>query len=172
MIEAVVYTSNTGETEKYAKTFAVKAGLPCVKLEEASTLEKGAHIIYFGWIFADTIQGYDKACGKYDIPCVCGVGMSTAGTKNREIRKATGLGEEVVLFSLRGGLHMDRLKGIHRLILSAVRKANIRQLEGKERTAQEEDELALWKEGGSRFDENALLPVLGWYQSCLKKNHE
>ena len=30
MIEAVVYTSNTGETEKYAKTFAVKAGLPCV----------------------------------------------------------------------------------------------------------------------------------------------
>ena len=42
MIEAVVYTSNTGETEKYAKTFAVKAGLPCVKLEETSTLEKGA----------------------------------------------------------------------------------------------------------------------------------
>ena len=80
MIEAVVYTSNTGETEKYAKTFAVKAGLPCVKLEETSTLEKGAHIIYFGWIFADTIQGYDKACRKYDIPCVCGVGMSTAGT--------------------------------------------------------------------------------------------
>ena len=79
---------------------------------------------------------------------------------------------EIDLVDLRGGLHMDRLKGIHRLILSAVRKANIRQLEGKERTAQEEDDLALWKKGGSRFDENALLPVLGWYQSCLKKNHE
>lgn len=171
MIEAVVFTSNTGETEKYAKAFAEKAGLPCVKLKETSSLENGAQIIYFGWIFADTIQGYDKACRKYDIPCVCGVGMSKAGTKNREIRKATGLGEEVVLFSFRGGLHMDRLKGIHRLILSAVRKANIRQLEGKERSVQEEDDLALWKEGGSRFDENALLPMLDWYHSWLKKKH-
>ena len=40
-LKAVVYTSNTGETEKYAKAFAVKENLPCMELKEAEeSLEK------------------------------------------------------------------------------------------------------------------------------------
>lgn len=57
-LKAVVYTSNTGETEKYAKAFAVKENLPCMELKEAEEcLDKHASLIYFGWIFADTISG-------------------------------------------------------------------------------------------------------------------
>ena len=39
MITAVVYTSNTGETEKYARCFAEKVNLPCMDLKHADTLD-------------------------------------------------------------------------------------------------------------------------------------
>ena len=164
MITAVVYTSNTGETEKYARCFAEKVNLPCMDLKHADTLDKGTQIIYFGWIIADTVQGYDNAEKKYVIPCVCGVGISASGTKHEEVRKATGIPESVQLFTLQGGLHMEKLRGMHRLILSVVRKSSIRKLEEKQRNPQEEDDLDLWRNGGSRFDETALDPVIRWYR--------
>ena len=88
MITTVVYTSNTGETEKYAKGFAEMVHLPCMDLKHSSDYAEGTSVLYFGWVFADHIQGYEKAQQRFHIPCVCGVGMSTAGTKDETIREA------------------------------------------------------------------------------------
>ena len=88
MITTVVYTSNTGETEKYAKAFAEMVHLPCMDLKHSSDYAEGTSVLYFGWVFADHIQGYEKAQQRFHIPCVCGVGISTAGTKEETIREA------------------------------------------------------------------------------------
>lgn len=164
MITTVVYTSNTGETEKYAIAFAEMVHLPCMDLKHSSDYAEGTSVLYFGWVFADHIQGYEKAQQRFHIPCVCGVGMSTAGTKDETIREAMKLDDNTVLFTLQGGLHMKQLKGMHKLILSVVRKSSISSLESRQRTPQEEDDLLLWKEGGSRFDPSALTPIVSWYE--------
>ena len=58
-MDAIVYTSNTGFTEKYAKLLGGKLFLPVYSLEEAKgKLAAGAEIIYLGWLMAGTVKGY------------------------------------------------------------------------------------------------------------------
>ena len=51
MIQAIVYTSNTGSTERYAKLLGHETDLPVCSLDEAKkALKSGTEIIYLGWI--------------------------------------------------------------------------------------------------------------------------
>ena len=62
MIKAIVYTTNTGNTERYAKMLGQRIGLSVYALEDAKkSLEKGTEIIYLGWIMASSIKGYKEA---------------------------------------------------------------------------------------------------------------
>ena len=89
MIQAVVYTSNTGSTEQYARLLAQEAGLSVCSLEEAKkTLKSGTRIIYLGWVMAGSIQGYADAVRLYRIPMVCAVGMEPTG-KEQALRGKT-----------------------------------------------------------------------------------
>ena len=52
-MEAIVYTSNTGSTARYAKLLGHELGIPVYSAAEAKkTLPAGAGIIYLGWIMA------------------------------------------------------------------------------------------------------------------------
>ena len=64
-MRAIVYTSNTGSTEKYAKMLSHQICVPSYSMEEAKTKVKpGAEIIYMGWIMAGKIKGYPEAARK------------------------------------------------------------------------------------------------------------
>ena len=50
-MRAIVYTSNTGSTAKYAKLLSHQICVPSYSMAEAKTKVKpGAEIIYMGWI--------------------------------------------------------------------------------------------------------------------------
>ena len=52
-MNAIIYTTNTGSTEHYAKLLAQKTGLPVYSLAEAKKrVFAGAEVIYLGWIMA------------------------------------------------------------------------------------------------------------------------
>ena len=52
-MDAIIYTTNTGSTEQYAKLLAQKTGLPTYSLAEAKKRNfVGAEAIYLGWIMA------------------------------------------------------------------------------------------------------------------------
>ena len=58
-MKAIVYTSNTGSTARYAKLLGHETGLPVYTSETANrNLPAGAEIIYLGWIMASEIKGY------------------------------------------------------------------------------------------------------------------
>lgn len=77
MIKAVVYESNTGFTKRYAELFAAKLELPCYTIKEAAkNTEKGAEIVFFGWIYANKIKCLKKACKRWNVVCAAGVGMN------------------------------------------------------------------------------------------------
>lgn len=109
-MDAIVYTSNTGFTEKYAKLLGGKLFLPVYSLEEAKgKLAAGAEIIYLGWLMAGTVKGYKPAVRRYRIRAVGAVGMAATGTNTDQVRKSNHLPEKIPVFTLQGGYDSSRL---------------------------------------------------------------
>ena len=170
-MKAIVYTSNTGYTAEYAKMLGEKLSLPVYELGAAQKeLNKGAEIIYLGWLMAGKVKGYAKAAKTYRLRAVCGVGMSAGGSQTEELRRGNAIDQSVAVFTLQGGFDLSRLHGVYRPMMSLMRKSVCKKLEAKtDRTAGDEDILDLFKNGGSRVSEEKLSPVLKWYEQSGKE---
>lgn len=100
-MKAIVYTSNTGSTKKYAKMLSQKLEIPSYSMDEAKkNVNSRAEIIYLGWIMAGKIKGYAQASRKYKIQAVCGVGMGQTGTQIPELRQKNRIPQNIPLFTL------------------------------------------------------------------------
>ena len=73
---AIVYTSQTGFTARYAALLAERTGLPCRPLKEAAALPRGTAVIYLGWLCAGGIKGLKGARRRFRTAAVCAVGMA------------------------------------------------------------------------------------------------
>ena len=142
MIQAIVYTSNTGSTERYAKMLGHELELPVYSLDEAKkALKGGQEIIYLGWIMAGTVQGL------------------------REIREKNQIPETVQLYTLQGGYLIHKLRGAHKLMMLMVTSTAGKALAEKiDRTPEEDDLLALMQNGGSRVSMEQLAAPIRWCQ--------
>lgn len=168
MIQAIVYTSNTGSTEQYARLLGQETGLPVRSLTEAkNALKSGAQILYLGWVMAGGIQGYADAARLYRIPMVCAVGMEPAG-KEQELREKNGIPQDAALFALQGGYQPDRLRGIQKLMMRMITGSMAKKLAAKaDRTPEENDLLDLMQHGGSRVSPENLAGPLRWCREHL-----
>ena len=102
-MEAIVYTTNTGSTEQYARLLAQKTGLPACSLAEAKKRGfAGAEVVYLGWIMAGSVKGYTAAAKRYRVCAVCGVGMGQTGTQTESVRKKSAIPANIPLFTLQG----------------------------------------------------------------------
>lgn len=175
MIQAIVYTSNTGSTERYAKLLGHETDLPAYSLEEAKKiLKSGAQIIYLGWIMAGGIQGYREAEKRYQISMVCAVGMEPAGKQQRDVREKNNIPAEVELFTLQGGYLPHKLRGVHKLMMLMVTSTAGKALAEKiDRTPEEDNLLELMEHGGSRVSiENLSAPIQWCRQNLGGAEHE
>ena len=165
-MKAIVYTSNTGSTARYAKLLGHETGLPVYTSETANrNLPAGAEIIYLGWIMASEIKGYKKAAKQYTVQAVCGVGMGQTGTQVMEVRKKNAIPDSIPLFTLQGNFRMDRLHGIYKLMMGVMVKTAGKALAEKtDRTAEEDDMLDMMLHGGERVRPENLSDVLNWYR--------
>ena len=168
MIQAIVYTSNTGSTERYAKMLGHELELPVYSLDEAKkALKGGQEIIYLGWIMAGTVQGYREAEKHYQIVMVCAVGMEPAG-KEQELREKNGISGDAALFALQGGYSPDRLRGIQKLMMRMITGSMAKTLAAKaDRTPGEDDLLDLMRHGGSRVSPENLAAPIRWCRENL-----
>ena len=168
MIQAIVYTSNTGSTEQYARLLGQKTGLPVCSLEEAKkTLNAGTQILYLGWVMASGIQGYTDAARLYRIPMVCAVGMEPAG-KDQELREKNGIPQDAALYPLQGGYLPDRLRGVQKLMMRMITGSMAKTLAAKaNRTPEEDDLLDLMRHGGSRVSREKLAGPIRWCRENL-----
>nr|WP_325195998.1 hypothetical protein [uncultured Oscillibacter sp.] len=165
-MKAIVYTSNTGSTARYAKLLGHETGLPVYTSETANrNLPAGAEIIYLGWIMASEIKGYKKAAKQYTVQAVCGVGMGQTGTQVMEVRKKNAIPDSIPLFTLQGNFHMDRLHGVYKLMMGVmVRTAGKALAEKTDRTPEEDDMLDMMFHDGERVRPENLSDVLNWYR--------
>lgn len=164
-MNAIIYTTNTGSTERYAKLLAQKTGLPAYSLAEAKKrVLAGAEVIYLGWIMAGSVKGYAEAAKRYRVCAVCGVGMGQTGTQADSVRKKSAVPADIPLFTLQGNFDVKKLHGIYRLMMEIMVKTVGKALaEKKDRTPEEDDMLDMMLHGGERVKEENLSAVLDWY---------
>ena len=166
-IEAIVYTSNTGNTRQYAQMLAARTGLPVYSAKDAETaLSQGASVIYMGWIRASVIVGYREAAARYAITCVLAVGMGETGGQLPELRKKNGLAESLPLFTMQGGLFPAKLRGMNAFMINFSRRKAIKVLKAeKKRTEAQNAMLIMLSKGASFVQEKHLQKPLFWLQS-------
>lgn len=164
-MDAIVYTTNTGSTEQYAKLLGRETGLPAYPLGEAQRMVvTAAEIIYLGWIMASSVKGYAAAAKRYNVRAVCGVGMWQTGTQQDAVRKKTGVPAGIPVFTLQGNFDVKKLHGVYRPMMEIMAKTVGKSLAAKaDRTPDEDDILELMLRGGERVKAENLKAVLDWY---------
>lgn len=129
-MNAIIYTSQTGSTERYAKMLGEALELPVYNVKEALPKEKD--IIYLGWIRASKIQGYKTINKKYNIEIIIGVGMGPNDTQIELLRQKNKIPLEVPLYTLQGNIHPELLHGMDKIMMTIAVKATIKGLSEKE----------------------------------------
>lgn len=173
-MEAIVYKSNTGSTEHYAKLLGHELNLSVYSTDEAKNkLPAGAEIIYLGWIKAGKVQGYRKAMKKYKICAVCAVGMGQTGTQKKELREKNSIPEKIPVFTLQGNFNIEKLHGIYRMMMNIMVKTVGKALEKKtDRTPEEDDMLDMVLHGGERVKMQNLKEVIRWYDGRVSTSKD
>lgn len=166
-MNAIIYTTNTGSTECYARLLTQKTGLPAYSLAEAKKrVFAGTEIIYLGWIMAGSVKGYTEAAKRYQVRAVCGVGMGQAGTQTDSVRKKSAIPAGIPLFTLQGNFDVKKLHGVYRLMMEIMVKTAGKGLaEKSDRTPEEYDMLDMMLHGGERVKAENLSAVLDWYNT-------
>lgn len=161
--EAIVYTSQTGHTGKYAKILGEKTGLQVYNLKEAAKeLDRGTRIIYLGWLFANSIKGYKKANRLFNISAICAVGLGDTGTGVAEVRKRNSLPESTPLFTMQGGIDRSKLRGFHKLMIKMLTKGLTSQ---KNPSEQDKRMLELLTHENHLVSEENTVAFMEWYVS-------
>lgn len=159
-ISAIVYTSGTGFTRRYAQMLSRASAIPNYDLGNPGFLPAdGVKILYLGWLCAGGIKGLSKARRRWQVQAVCAVGMApdndlkTLAEHNRV---------DCPLFYVQGGYAPDKLKGANKLIMAFVTKLIAKAQAKQAKTSEDLEQLALFRTGCDFVDEAKLAPVLSW----------
>ena len=162
----IVYVSNSGFTEKYAKMLSDKTGIEAITLAEAQKkIPHGEDIIFMGWLMAGIIKGLKKASGIYNIKSVCAVGMCSY---DEDYAKKTKTDNQITteFFYLQGGFNINKLHGIYKLMMNVMKKTVVKKLSEKpDQTPMEKEMVEISLNGGDHVSEENLTPVLSWVKS-------
>lgn len=159
---AIVYTSNTGHTEQYARMLGRRTGLSVFDMcESAKQLTRGTPVLYLGWLHASHVKGFQSAVKRFSVCAVCGVGLCDNGTMVDEVRKATLIPAQTPLFILQGGIDRSKLKGLNMLLISMLTRG---LASNKKRSEQEDRMLELLKKDASYVCEENLAEIIEWYE--------
>lgn len=158
-VSAIVYTSNTGFTRRYAQLLSRAAALPAYDLAGSALPADGAPVVYLGWLCAGGIKGLGKARKRFQVKAVCAVGMSP---ENDLKALAERNGVECPLFCAQGGYAPEKLKGMDKLVMSVVTRLIASTQAKKVKTPEERAQLEQIRTGCDFVDEASLAPLLAW----------
>lgn len=170
-MKAIVYTSNTGFTRKYAQLLSEALGIPAYNAglgEDRKSISKSDEIIYMGWISANKIEGLKKAFKRYRVRAVCPCGISEpADSVVNDLINKNSIPADVPVFYLRGGMDFSRLTGMQQKMLTmfagVLKKTAMTQTDQAE--AKKAAELVKILDRGADFtDKMKLRPIISWYE--------
>ena len=158
--KAILYTSNTGFTTRYAAMLSARLGIPAHPLAWAlKTLPAGTPVIHMGWLMAGSVRDCRKAARRFDVRAVVGVGLGDTGAQDEQARRACRLPADVPVFTVQGGMKLSELQGPYRIAIRLLTRAVAAK---KNPTPGEARMTALLQAGGDFVSEKELAAVLAW----------
>ena len=165
-MDAIVYTSQTGSTAKFARLLGEELRLPVYQLKRAQTdLRDGAEIIYLGWLMAGQVKGYKQAAKRFRIAALAAVGMGPAGEQVEEVRKANDLRQEMPVFTLQGGYAPGKLRFPYNLMMALAKGPLKKKISQGGDTPETRQMLELMDKGCDMVSREQLQPLLDWLES-------
>lgn len=163
-MKAIIYKSNSGFTKKYAEILSEKSGIPAYDINEGMKIvSAGSEIIYMGWLMAGKISGYKKAKAKFNVKCVCAVGMAAFTEKYQQETKEWNAVKDSEFFYLQGGFDINKLHGMHKFMMKTMIKSMKPKIEKKEeKTLEDLELLEMAEKGKDCVSEENLKGVLEW----------
>lgn len=128
MKRIVLFQSNSGFTEKYARWIAEELGCEALPRKKVNAKELADYdqVIFGGWIMGSHIMGYDKIKA-LNLPhlFVFGVGATPASKELVEsLRNVNAMGSEPLYYYV-GGVSQEKLGFIQKGMLKMVSKATL-----------------------------------------------
>ena len=158
--KAIIYTSQTGFTERYARMLSRELHIPCYSADIArANLKKKTPVIYFGWVKMGSVVGYKAVARRFDVLAVCPVCDNIDAGFENDVRAKHAIPEDVPVFALLGGLDFSKLSRAEAALMKAVTFAMARSEKNPGKKAVLKD---LHKHGADYVDEKYLLPVIAW----------
>ena len=160
----IIYASNTGYTEKYAKILQEDLNMPAYPMNNVPDVHKGKDVIFLGWLMAGNVMGYHKASKLYNVKCVIGVGMTPESAEQAEfVKRKINAPAEVPVFYVQGGYDAKKLRGLYKMMMKVKTPDIMKRFDGKSEEEKKSD--AVYKmitEGYSVVSEEHLGDVLAW----------
>ena len=117
---SIVYVSNTGSCEKYAKMLSDKTGYPCYPLADSDSAV-GGDVIFIGWVMAGALQGLSEARVKFGtLKAVVAVGMMKSDSQDTALKEKNSISEP--FFSLAGAFDIKKLSGMYKMMMGMMVK--------------------------------------------------
>ena len=156
----IVYTSQAGHSERYAKMLSQRLDISAIPLDEAAkSIKSGTEIIYIGWLFANSIKGYKKANKLFSIVCTVAVGLCPTGELISEVKSANRIKDTSPLFTVQGGMDRNTLRGINRFMINTLIKVLKKNTNP---TDEDREKLRLIETGGDFVSEENLKDVINF----------
>lgn len=161
-VTAILYTSNTGFTARYARMLAQASGIPAYDAREKRELPPwGSCVLYLGWLCAGKIKGLAAVGKRYQVRGVCAVGLAPAESGQAvSVPEGNRLGE-TPFFYLRGGYAPEKLTGIYKVMMYPMTKVVSK---APAETEEQREMLAAFQNGGDWVHEAQIAPVLAWLE--------
>lgn len=159
-MSTIIYQTNTGSTKRYAEMLSEKLSLPLYPLSEAENVSPDEEIIFLGWVMAGEIQGLSQARAKFrNIRCICAVGITNNDKNTAEVEEKNSVTEP--FFTLPGDFHIDRLKGMYKMMMSMMIKMLKSKLKEKP-AAESEKIMTIFENGVDQVSEDKLDGVISF----------
>ncbi len=162
-MKAVVYSSQTGFTEKYASWIGNRTGLPVYSIRESGKhLRKGDPVIFASHLSTRKLTDLRDVMHVFDVRYILSVGINRPDPKTASyLRAEQGIPDQIPYLMLYGGIERQKIRGMRRMMLTAM----IRSLEkDRDRDREDDNMLELLMNGGDWTSEDQLEPFYRWYQ--------
>ncbi|MFI3142100.1 MAG: flavodoxin domain-containing protein [Clostridia bacterium] len=154
----IIYNSNTGKTENYAKLLSEKLECECVSLSDSKKIAADEEIIFMSWVMNGSLEKYKDVKAKFtNIKAVCGVGMMPSEENANKVVAKSEVTEK--FFLLAGGFDLKKLKGMHKMIMSMM-IAKIKKEGGSAPSEKQLQMIKIFEEGFDLFNIECLEPVV------------
>lgn len=161
----IVYKSNTGFTKEYAEMLGRAEKMKVCELSQARR-GKETEVFYMGPLMAGHIGGVDQAVKCFDVKGVCGVGMTAPENIVFADLCKVNYVPNAPIFYLQGGWAPKKVGWLKRRMVNMATRSRREALQakGSRRTPEEQAELELMLEGGSRVAFENLSAIRGWME--------